>query len=84
MNIQPVIWSEVSQKEKSKFCLLMHIRGVQKDGTDGPFTGQQGRSRQGECLNFDESHPTINALAVCLSTLIFMDDWVASSLDYCQ
>ena len=34
MNLQPIRESEESQKEKSKYHILMHIRGIQKDGTD--------------------------------------------------
>ena len=34
MNLEPVIQSEVSQKEKEKYCILTHIYGIQKDGTD--------------------------------------------------
>ena len=33
MNLEPIIQSEVSQKEKDKYCMLMHIYGIQKDGT---------------------------------------------------
>ena len=25
MNLEPTIWSEVSQKEKDKYCILTHI-----------------------------------------------------------
>ena len=32
MNLEPLIQSEVSQKEKDKYCILMHIYGIQKDG----------------------------------------------------
>ena len=28
MNLEPVIQSELSQKEKNKYCILMHIRGI--------------------------------------------------------
>ena len=34
MNLEPIIQSEVSQKEKNKYCILTHIYGIQKDGTD--------------------------------------------------
>ena len=34
MNLEPIIQSEVSQKEKDKYCILTHIYGIQKDGTD--------------------------------------------------
>ena len=36
MNLEPIIQSEVSQKEKNKYRLLTHIYGIQKDGTDEP------------------------------------------------
>ena len=29
--------SEVSQKENDKYLILMHIYGIQKDGTNGPM-----------------------------------------------
>ena len=28
MNLEPVIWSEVSQKEKDKYRILTHIYGI--------------------------------------------------------
>ena len=28
MNLQPVIQTEVSKKEKNKYCILMHIYGI--------------------------------------------------------
>ena len=34
MNIEPILQSEVSQNEKNKYHILMHIYGMQKDGTD--------------------------------------------------
>ena len=37
MNLDPIIQSEVSQKEKNKYCILMHIYGTQKDGADETF-----------------------------------------------
>ena len=36
MNLEPIIQSEVSQKEKDKYCILTHIYGIQKDATDDP------------------------------------------------
>ena len=36
MNLDPIIWSEVSQKEQDKYCILMHIYEIWKDGTDDP------------------------------------------------
>ena len=31
-----IVESEVSQKEKDIYCILTHIYGIWKDGTDGP------------------------------------------------
>ena len=28
MNLEPIIQSEISQKEKNKYCILMHICGI--------------------------------------------------------
>ena len=36
MDLETVIQSEVSQKEKEKYRILMHICGSQKNGTDEP------------------------------------------------
>ena len=35
---ESVILNEVSQKEKSKYCILMHIGGIYKIGTDEPIS----------------------------------------------
>ena len=33
MNLEPIIQIEISQKEKDKYCILMHIYGIRgKDG----------------------------------------------------
>ena len=34
MNLEPIIQSEVSQKEKDKYRILTHIYGIQKNGTE--------------------------------------------------
>ena len=34
IDLKKIIQSEVSQKEKSKYCALMHICGIQKNGID--------------------------------------------------
>ena len=36
MNLEPIIQSEAIEKEKNKYLMLMHIYGIQKDGTDKP------------------------------------------------
>ena len=33
MKLEPIVQSEVSQKEKDKYHVLIHIYGIQKDGT---------------------------------------------------
>ena len=37
MNLEPVIQSEVNQKEKNKYGVLRHIYGILKNGTDEPI-----------------------------------------------
>ena len=34
MNLEPIIQNEVSQKEKDKYSILMHIYGIWKNGTE--------------------------------------------------
>ena len=34
MKAEPMIQSEVSQKEKDKYCILTHTYGIQKDGSE--------------------------------------------------
>ena len=36
MSLEPVIQSEVSQKEKDKYCMLTHMHGIWKDSADEP------------------------------------------------
>ena len=36
MKLEPVIHSEVSQKGKHYYSILMHIYGIQKDGNNNP------------------------------------------------
>ena len=37
MKLEPITQSEVSQKEKHQYSILMHIYGIQKDGNDNPI-----------------------------------------------
>ena len=37
MKLEPIIQSEVSQKEKYQYSILMHTYGIQKDGNDDPI-----------------------------------------------
>ena len=37
MKLEPIIQSEVRQKEKHQYNTLMHIYGIQKDGNDNPI-----------------------------------------------
>ena len=36
VKLEPIIQSEVSQKEKNKYFILMHIYGIYKNGPDEP------------------------------------------------
>ena len=37
MNLEPIIQSEVSQKDKDQYSILTHIYGILKDGNDNPI-----------------------------------------------
>ena len=37
MDRETIMQSEIGQKEKNKYCILMHICGIQKNGTDEPI-----------------------------------------------
>ena len=45
MNLEPVIQSEVSQKEKDEYRILTHIFGIQKNGTE-ELIYREGMERQ--------------------------------------
>ena len=34
MKLEPIIQSEVTQKEKHQYCILTHIYGIYKDGNN--------------------------------------------------
>ena len=38
MKLEPIIHSEVSQKEKHQYSVLMQIYGIWKDGNDDPIS----------------------------------------------
>ena len=37
MKLEPIIQSEVSQKDKDQYSILTHIDGILKDGNDNPI-----------------------------------------------
>ena len=37
MKLETIIHSEVSQKEKDKYCIFTHAYGIERDGTDEPI-----------------------------------------------
>ena len=37
MKLDPIIQSEVSQKDKHQYSILTHIYGIYKDGNDNPI-----------------------------------------------
>ena len=45
MKLEPIIQSEVSQKDNHQYNILTHIYGIQVDGNDNPIVGQKKRHR---------------------------------------
>ena len=44
MNLEPLIQSEVSQKEKDKYCILMHYIWYLENGTEECLQGNNGET----------------------------------------
>ena len=52
MDLETVIESEVSQKEKNKYLILTHICGTQKNGTDEPVCRAEGETDvENKCMD---------------------------------
>ena len=51
MNLEPVTQNELSQKEKDKYCILMHIYGILKGSTNDP-TGRAAKEIQMQRTDF--------------------------------
>ena len=43
--LEPIIQSEVSQKEKHQYSILTHIHGIQKNGSNDPICKTVKRHR---------------------------------------
>ena len=54
MNLEPIIQSEVSQKEKDKYCILMHIYEYRKTVLKNLFTEQQWRDMREQAYGHGE------------------------------
>ena len=52
MNLEPIIQSEVSQKEKDKYRILMHTQRIQKNGTE-EFAVCLRELTKGLCINLE-------------------------------
>ena len=57
MNLEPLIQSEVSQKEKDKYCILMHIYGIQKNGTEELMLLNCGVGESLDCKEIQPVYP---------------------------
>ena len=51
MKLEPIMQSEVSQKEKHQYSILTHIYGIQKDVTMTLYVRQQKRHRCSSLLD---------------------------------
>ena len=78
MDLEPVLQSEVSQKEKNKYSILMYIYGIQKNCVDEPVcregntdveNGLVDKVEEGE--NWKKGESSINIYTLCRK----MDSW---------
>ena len=49
MKLEPIIQSEVSQKDKDHYSILTHIYGIQKDGNDNPICKTEKETQMYRC-----------------------------------
>ena len=58
MDLESVIASEVSQKEKNKYCVLMRVYGTQENGTDKLVSeaGTPSKEANGDDLDIGPTH----------------------------
>ena len=49
--MEPIIQSEVSQKEKQQYSMLMHMYGIQKDSNDDPKDSKRDTDKKNRLLN---------------------------------
>ena len=45
MKLEPIIQSEVSQKDKDQYSILTHTNGIEKDGNDNPIFNTEKESQ---------------------------------------
>ena len=52
-NLEPVIQGELNQKEKNKYCIVIHIYRIQKNDINEPIAGKKWRYR---CIEWTYGH----------------------------
>ena len=71
-DLEPVIHSEVSQKEKNNYCILMHICGTLKNVQMNQFAAQKLRHR---CREETYGHQGGKVAWGCLWWCDELGDW---------
>ena len=71
VNLECIIQSEVSQKEKNKYCILMHICGIQKNGNDDLIC--KAKAVENKCMGAKEERGVVGGNGrlglTCMHTL---------------
>ena len=57
IKLEPIIQSEVSQKEKHQYSILMHIYGIYKDGNDNPVCET---AKETQTMILTRPHPDVS------------------------
>ena len=68
MNLEPIIQSEISQKEKNKYCILTYLYGIYKDGTDEPICKVAMKSHRGQAYGHSGGRRGRDELRVSIET----------------
>ena len=62
LNLELIIQSEVSQKEKDKYHILMHIYGIYKSCSKNLFTGQQWRNIENRLMDMGRGEERVRCM----------------------
>ena len=78
MNLEPIIQSEVSQKEKDKYRILTHMYRIQKNGTEEfIYRAATSNAEEAEVEWFYEDLQDLVELTPKKNVLFIIGDWNA-------
>ena len=59
MGLETIIQSEVNEKEKNRYCILMHVCGIQKNGIDLICKAERGADIENKFMDIMEGREVV-------------------------